>query len=257
MEVTETLKKRGLFIIFGEAFRTGGKFTRARDTPESITLQGLASQTHMILCQMIENKYNIDIDLAFTTYTTPNYDLLKSYYKQLKYEFIHKELIGQTNLVKNVLTNVNINQYEFLFCFRFDMFLKHYFINNFNPFNNKITVSSVCFILCWKEHYIYPRVSDTMLLIPKEYFEIISEDFIFEHEIIGKYISKNMLRPSDFDFILDTLHDSCTEWDYNPLYILVGRVIQQKWHSYGWIFDKVSWEPIKWTTPIRYPDYEL
>jgi hypothetical protein len=256
MDRESGLKKKGLFIIFGEAFRIGGKFTRIRDTSDAIPLQGAASKSHMRLCEHLETKYNLNIDISFTTYTTLNYELLKSYYKPLKSEFVHSDLIGQESLLRNAMYNTDLDEYEFVFWFRFDMLWKDYFVEIFNPFNEKITLAAVCFIPCWREQYIhYPRVIDTMLLVPRKYFNVFSKQLFFVHEMIGYYITQNILQREDFDFILDTLHDSCTSWDYNPLYTLVSRNIEYIWHSYGWIFDKDTWIPKKWVDPIPYPDY--
>ena len=254
-------RKKGLFIVFGESFRIGGKFTRLRDTPESIPLQKLASLSHMVLCEHIEKKYDIEVDFAFTTYTTPNYDLLKSYYKPIKYEFLYDWLIGQDNLLKSVLTTIDINQYEFIFLMRFDLCFKPYFLEIFNPLNDKITVLSLCWILGWKintdnPNIFYPRTAGAICLVPKKYFKTISSVLFFDHDIIAEYVRHNMLQLSDFDYMLNTLHDGCSEWDYNPAYIMVSRSVQHNWISYGWIYDKMLGRPRKWDTPITYPDYQ-
>ena len=42
----------------------------------------------------------------------------------------------------------------------------------------------------------------------------------------------------DLNVMLETLHDSDSEKDYNPLYRIVNRPQSTEWHSSGYAFEK-------------------
>ena len=241
----------GLFIIIGESFRIGEQNTRIRGIPKSYKQQIGACKTHIKFLKHIKLLHKINrIDIVVSTYTTIYDNELINIYKEfLIHKNIYDDVIGLDNLFhESFNNNININNYDFIFYFRIDLYLKNNLFNKFNPNSQMILFPSIC----WKKGYKllnyegsdsvlngYPRVNDTMLFIPKKYFNIINEIYI-GHETWGKLIISKILIIDDLDCILNTYHDSDTSKDFNPLYFIVNRTHSCKWHSKDLIFDKYN-----------------
>jgi len=243
---------KGLIIFIGECFRTGGHGSRARDTPESINAQHAASLTHVKLINNIKEKYNMEIDVAINSYKTNNQDLLLNWYNNNNLTIIFSNfidaMIGQEALINIALHNeklANITCYEFIFICRIDLFLKDLMFELFNPYSQKLTFPSVC----WVKDCVcnnMPRVNDTMLFIPKQ---MLNNDFIvnkkvsFKHESWFIYVHDYKLNFYDLTVYLDTYHDSDSAKDFNPLYYMIGRQESSIWHSIAYILNRNTMQP--------------
>ena len=132
--------------------------------------------------------------------------------------------------------NINVNVYDFIFYIRIDLFLKDYLLKVMDITKNKILFPSIC----WGKNCIiknYPRVNDMMMFIPKKYYEFIRDINIY-HNCWYKLINTSTIKNDDLDVILNTLHDSDSEKDNNPIYYIVNRPESKVWHSPNQIFDK-------------------
>ena len=244
---------KGLIIFIGECFRIGGQDSRIRDTPDSIEKQKSASLTHVKFITRIKEKYNISIDIAINTYKTGNQQLLLSWYnnENILFSQFNEHLMGQQGLINNALDNKNlssIGQYEFIFICRIDLFLKDLLFDLFDPYSQKLTFPSVC----WLKGAVYnnmPRVSDTMLFIPKNMLNrdfIINKNVSLYHDSWFIYVNNHKLNFNDLSVYLDTYHDSDSAKDFNPLYYIVGREESTVWHSMGYILNKSTMQSNKY-----------
>jgi hypothetical protein len=231
-------------IFIGESFRFGSSGNRNRDSRQGYIQQKVASFSHNIFFKSLAEK-GITVSVIIATYKTKyEYDL-KEWYKDwdVKYQFYH-DLIGIENLANNSIKDIeNIFKFDFIFVSRIDLFLKKYFINNFNPFSTKITFPSIC----WVHDSVYknlPRVNDTMLFIPKQYFDKIITKTYLSHEAWYYFQKHYNLNNNDFDTMLETYHDSDSEKDYNPLYYIVARQENHHWHSPNWVINKETFLPM-------------
>jgi len=230
---------KGLFLFIGESFRYGSQKTKIRGTKESYDEQIKACKSHIKFIENMEQKYNLEkSDVIISSYTT-KYDaeLIAVYEKYLVNSTFQQILIGLTNTFHNILLNMkNINDYDFIFYIRIDLFLKDYLLKVIDITKNKILFPSIC----WGKKCIiknYPRVNDMMMFIPKKYYIYINYINIF-HNCWYKLINTSTIKNEDLDVILNTLHDSDSEKDNNPIYYIVNRPESKVWHSPNQIFDK-------------------
>jgi len=241
---------KGLIIFIGECFRTGGHGSRTRDTPESILSQQSASLTHVKLINIIKEKHNMEIDIAINSYKTNNQDLLLTWYSSENIIFSNfiEIMIGQEALINTALHNeklANISCYEFIFICRIDLFLKDLMFELFDPYSQKLTFPSVCWI---KDSVCngMPRVNDTMLFIPKQMLNsnfIVNKKVSFRHESWFTYVHDYKLNFYDLTVYLDTYHDSDSAKDFNPLYYMIGRQESSIWHSIAYILNRNTMQP--------------
>ena len=234
---------KGLFLFIGESFRFGSQMTRIRGTKESYDEQIKACISHIKFIENIEQKYNLEkSDVIISSYTT-NYDaeLIAIYDKYLVGSTFQQTLIGLTNTFHNILLNtknINVNNYDFIFYIRIDLFLKDYLLKVMDISKNKILFPSIC----WGKKCIiknYPRVNDMMMFIPKKYYVFIKNINIY-HNCWYKLIHESPIKNDDLDVILNTLHDSDSEKDNNPIYYIVNRPQTDKFHSEGLLFNKFN-----------------
>ena len=140
---------KGLFLFIGESFRYGSQKTRIRGTIESYDEQIKACKSHIKFIENVEQKYNLEkSDVVISSYTT-TYDaeLIAIYEKYLVSSTFQQTLIGLTNIFHNTLLNtknVNINNYDFIFYIRIDLFLKDYLLKVMDITKNKILFPSIC-----------------------------------------------------------------------------------------------------------------
>jgi hypothetical protein len=123
----------------------------------------------------------------------------------------------------------NIDSYDSILIMRADTFIKDHFSEIFNIHWNKIMFSSVCFKLnnFHKLKNNDPRIGDTIIFIPSEYFYLLSNPAgIWNSHDTWTFLKDNYkLTNNDLDVMLDTFHDSDTLKDWNPIYYLVNRDI--------------------------------
>jgi hypothetical protein len=228
-----------LFIILGESFRLGGQNTRIRGGSESFVPQIDASNTHIALINFLKNKYNLDSDVSIGTYTTQYDNDLLSIYKENLIDYkIYDDLIGINGLFQDAISRNldNIDNYDFVFYLRVDLYLKDHFSEIFTPIWSDIRFPTVC----WKKHSTYlgkPRVNDLMLYIPKKYFDKMDR-MILGHEAWHRFNYDLEIPDADMDVMINTYHDSDSEKDRNPLYYIVNRPESAIWHSENETFTK-------------------
>ncbi len=219
-------------ILLGESFRSGGQNTRERGKPESVKEQMIACQSHL---NFMESYHDVKWKVRLYTYTT-NYDslLINKYGNYLeKYNFISGEPIGLQKLYE--MSIQNLPTYDFIFVCRIDLYLKPEFISKFDYRWKEIRYP----FICWKNSggdivNLHPRVSDTMVFIPKKYN---LNDIHLSHD--GWYsLIKNGYTIDNIDVMINTYHDSDSEKDYNPIYYIVNRPQSTNWFSRGQYFDK-------------------
>jgi hypothetical protein len=177
------------------------------------------------------------MDILINTYDTKYENELKSWYSPYSLKYItNKELMGPDNLVKNSLSQINNNDYEFIIFTRMDVCFKPYFIDTFSINLEKIMFISIhtmhfntrewnCgFLLDVPENPVKentPAVNATILIVPKKHY-IIFNDISVEHYGWLKY-NKLGIKHEEMDFILDTYHDADPFKESNPAYYFSSR----------------------------------
>ena len=97
-----------------------------------------------------------------------------------------------------------------------------------------------------------------MLFVPNMYLDILYYKIGLKlyHNSILDYLQNN-IKLTDFDFILNTLHDSDTAKEYNPLYSLVSRNNTKVWHSYGLEIREKDFMIMETNKKHSFPDWNL
>jgi hypothetical protein len=221
-----------LIIFLGESFRLGGQFNRNRGTPESFKAQMDACDSHI---RFIE-KQKADVFIA-SYHTQFDEQLLSVYKPYLIGSTFYPDVIGLNTLFHKTIESLDIEKYDSVFYIRIDLYLKDHFLEVFQP-KQMILFPTICWKCCSIEND-HPRVNDTMLYIPKKYYEFIKYIDIGHNMwcLCSKYITYE-----DMDTIIDTYHDSDSEKDFNPIYYIVNRPESLVWHSKGHIFDKYNFK---------------
>ena len=234
-------KNKCLIIFVGESFRDGFQHSREKDTEKGYETQKIATDSHIKFIEHLKNS-NIESDVIINTYDTKYQDDLKEWYDNYLLNYTsNQELIGIEKLINNAISSNKkniINNYDFVYICRIDLCLKDYFIETFNPDWNKIYFSSITWRECYKTVNNEPRISDTMIFIPSPYFYLFNLNIYLNHDAWFTYKTDYNLTNNDMDFILDTYHDSDTFKDFNPLYYMVSRPENQKWHSENLLIDR-------------------
>jgi hypothetical protein len=232
-----------LFIVLGEAFRTGGQYSRITGRPESYEQQISACKSHIKLIEHIEKQRKSTIDVCIGTYHTNfNNDLYAIYQKYEKHRHIHHEKIGITGLFRYSVNEINMNDYDFVFYIRIDLVLKDKLFEC-NLFDKKrILFPFVCFTInnCDKIGK-YPRICDTFSIIPKKWYNIL-HNIEFNHSSWKNLMVNNNLRLKDIDTVIHTYHDSDSEKDRNPLYYIANRPqCSSSYNNETQIFNKYNY----------------
>jgi hypothetical protein len=222
----------GILLLIGEPFRLGEQGTRNRGDPSSYKYQIDACRSHL---QFINSFSNIKWKIILFTYTTQYDTVLKNIYSPFHSKFL-EYTIGYDNLfgISKMYISQSKLKYDFIFVSRIDLKFTHLFIQKFNP--NWRTIHYP--FICWKRDSIckqyYPRVSDTMIFIPKKYN---LSSITLNHDSWAELCNRGFAY-SDIDVMINTYHDSDSSKDYNPLYIIVNRNKTDVWDSPNQIFNK-------------------
>jgi hypothetical protein len=233
-------KNKCLVLFIGESFRDGFQHSREKDTEKGYNTQKIASESHIKFIENLKNK-NIDTDVIINTYDTKYEVELEEWYKNYLIDYIsNQSLIGIEKLINNAITKNRkyINNYDFVYVCRIDLCLKDYFIEKFNPEWNKIYFSNITWRECYKTINNEPRIADVMMFIPNPYFYLFNLNIYLNHDAWFTYKTDYNLTNNDMDFMIDTYHDSDTFKDFNPLYYMVSRPENQKWHSENYLIDR-------------------
>lgn len=228
---------KGCLLFFGESFRLGKQFTRDIGSDSSYHDQILASKSHLKFIQDI----NFPIDVYLTSYTTKySQELIQLYEGYLIRHKFHDSLVGQVELIRQMLSTIDLSRYNFILILRIDLFLKPHFTKIFQPSWNTIMWPSICFKPYHTTARGYPRVNDTMLFVPQKYFSYLptiyaSQDTHAQWEYL---LEHSFLTVHDLDTMLPTFHDSDSNKDKNPIYRIVNREESTVHHNPGEIFYK-------------------
>lgn len=239
----ETLNKKKnkcLVLFIGESFRDGFQHSREKDTQKGYDTQKIATESHIKFIENLRDQ-NIDTDVIINTYDTKYEDDLKELYKNYLIDYIsNPSLIGIEKLINNAIykNRKYINNYDFVYVCRIDLYLKDYFIEKFNIEWNKIYFSNITWRECYKTFNNEPRIADVMMFIPSPYFYLFNLNIYLNHDAWFTYKTDYNLTNNDMDFMIDTYHDSDTFKDFNPLYYMVSRPENQKWHSENYLIDR-------------------
>lgn len=244
-------KKRALVVLFGGAFRGGHGGTVSE-------VQGIASDSHVRFIHYVQERYNYDIDVILSTYSTEYDKDLLGFYNSTNVVaplLLPQPMIGIQELMRKAAAAANnIQQYDWLFAIRIDLFVKPLLTEIFDPTWDKVLFPSVCFVLQgWhKTGNGMPRITDTLLFIPRKY---ITLPIWISHDGWPQWFHENHLNHSEMGTMVKTYHDSDALKDWNPLYYMMGRQCTQSWYSKGLEFDHPgTMEPINST--ITYDEYE-
>lgn len=239
-----TKNKKGLLVLFGESFREGNQNTRLRDTKNSIEPQKSASKSHVDFCNYIKENYDIQMDIVINTYDTKYENELKGWYGNYLLKYMsNPELIGP-KIAQDAIDNVaNIQDYDFVFITRVDIYIKPHYYKIFNPEWDKIYFISQCWTITGcgfleNSDINYPRVNPTFEYFPKKYFRVLKNIDVVSHESWKHYIDTFQLTTNDLDFMVDYYHDSDSYKDFNPYYKMAGRKENNVWHDRGKKIDR-------------------
>lgn len=232
-------------VFIGESFRLGSQHTRNRGSQEAYPQQISASRTHKDLIAFINREWGYTVDVYIHTYSTRYDDELLGVYDPVT----HSVFLDPSNTVtRSINDHVALSKagiahnanYDFIWFIRIDVYLKEALLERLvqigsTAFQERILYPSMCYIGHHKTRS-WPRVNDTMLSIPMKYRELLdSGELTLDHDSWASIANK---RPDvNLGFLLDTLHDSDSEKDWNPIYTIVNRKECSKWHSEGWRFS--------------------
>ena len=226
------MSKIGIFILIGEPFRSGEQGTRIRGDKGAYQEQIDACKSHI---EFMNHYSSIKWKVLIFTYTTPFDESIRNLYKPYHSSFLN-DPIGYDALFEFSKQHLIRNQikYDFIFVSRIDLKFKSEFKKIFNHKWNTIRYPFVC----WKKDSTcktyYPRVSDTMVYIPKKY----NLSYItLNHDSWAELCERGLVY-TDIDVMINTYHDSDSSKDINPLYVIVNRNKTKKWDSPNEIFDK-------------------
>jgi hypothetical protein len=232
---------KGLFIIIGECFREGGQNSRVNETGFGIMQQYKACCSH----KKFFDSLKIDYDVIINTYNVMNQELLVDTYDNYCNKFIFNselddltnfenissntliknnniKLVGLSKLFNQCIKEYHTDDYDFVFYFRIDLFLKDKFIETFNVSWNKIMFPSICI----KPFHINKlgdnRVNDTMMFIPKKY-NMVLKNIEISHNSVSFLKSIYNLNMSMIGYMLSTYYDSDSAKHWNPIYYIAGR----------------------------------
>ena len=220
---------KGLILFRGLTFRGFGKSRDFDYSQESCYNQFLATSSHVKLVKLLKEQGH-DIQVAFDTIMGEKTNELMDLFEGDINFYSFKNVIDldmQFSFYRSVRSLEPIffyENYDFFLVIRNDLLLKDKFFEVFNPNDDKLKFISVLWYQHRKTDLGNPRVNDCIFFFPKKYFYLISQipqpqGFDFHH-ILDSWLEKNQI---EFDFYLNTYHDSNTELDYNPLYRLINR----------------------------------
>jgi hypothetical protein len=232
-----------LVVIAGESFRDGGRLSRETATSESYKTQKEATDSHINFIKHLESSHDIKVEVTLSSYHTKYASELVRWYDSsvnVVNRIFTQKLVEETNqhtteynrnyktAIKKSLSNKA--NYDFIFLFRFDLLLKDYLFEIFDPNWNTIRFPATWH---WKPHlktgkfecgFTYPVVVDAMMFIPKRLFHTIFE-FHLDLKAWGELICNKKLGVGyeDLDVMINTMHRPNTEHQWNPLFKMISR----------------------------------
>lgn len=228
---------RGVVVLFGESFRLGFQGNRNIGSEESYAGQMEASKSHIDFVNQLRRDKGAEIDVVVNTYETRYSEELKSLYDPLVFNLNHHQC-GYKNIFHQScgLADELLGGRDFVFFLRIDLFLKDTFFSAFRADESRILWPSVCWVQDCR-HEGSPRVSDTMVCVPSKWFPLVRDKNFWAyhdgwHQLLGRVGNEGQ------GTFLNTLHDSDSAKDWNPIYRMSNRPEQTKWHSEDFLFTK-------------------
>ena len=170
---------KGLFIFLGESFRTGLQGSRIIGQENSIKGQLEACDSHVLFFNHLKDKFNININICLSTYTTTLTPLLIDKYSDfnVKTNIFDRGNLHMGFLFNSSLVQYDIQKFDFIFIIRIDLILKPYLYDVFIP-RDKILFPFVQIPLLNKKNDLYWDIfaeccPDTMFYIPNKYYEYL------------------------------------------------------------------------------------
>ena len=228
---------RGVVVLFGESFRLGFQGNRHIGSEESYAGQMEASKSHIDFVNQLRRDNRAEIDVVVNTYDTRYSEELKSLYEPLEFN-LNSCHIGLHNIFRQScdIASKFLDGRDFVFFLRIDLFLKEAFNSTFRAESDRIMWPSVCWV---RDPWCFgmPRVSDTMVYVPSKWFHLVmNKDFVIDHTGWSQLLQH--VGNDGQGAFLDTLHDSDSAKDWNPIYRISNRKEEKKWHSEGFLFTK-------------------
>lgn len=222
--------KKGMLLLLGECFREGNIGSRKRDTDFGLKTQKDATTSHIDFSTFVKKKNNVELEIYINTYETKYKTELIKWYGNLL-----KKINLQSTIFKNILElydnscssikNVS-DTFDFILITRCDIFIKPYFYTHiFNPNWTKIMFATQNYNHDSKCGFYNgePIVNPEIMFIPKKYFYILSSNFYDLHWTWEHLKKKFNLTNNDMGFMIDSLHNSNSLYDKNPIYYMVSR----------------------------------
>lgn len=233
-----------LFIFLGESFRGGEWLSRKRGDPHTYAEQKLACYSHIKFLNFINLKFKITTDLIVDTYETPYSDELVGWYGPRVKSYVHTgEAIGYENLYKHSLTLIDdIDAYEFIHFIRIDLYLKDYFFKTFKISQTHLQYAFRGTPIPFIENI--PRLNDMMLYVPKIHFNFLKLKIVLFHDLWAWGILQRLRLTKHVSTYIDTIHDSNTKRDWNPIFRIVNRPESGTWEWEGYVCLNLNKAPV-------------
>jgi len=265
-------------LLVGESFRKGGQSSRVRGHPESVPDQIAACASHVALFQHLANAHACNADLFICTRSTRyDADALACYAPHApswggtvawssffpdarRTDNVHPYIHACLDAIE--ATEQAYAPYHAVFVLRIDLCLKDAFKACLNPATiggngDRVTLPCVC--MTYKRCHLcrgnQPRVNDMMAWVPKRFFERLlkSRKLKVTHDSWPQLVDLGLCE-DDIGVMIDTLHDSDSFKDWNPLYRVVNRPETNNWRSPGVTFDRATKQPkTADTSALGYP----
>lgn len=254
--------KKALFVIVGGSFRsgggrwTGGSINTIMGRNDSYDEQKLATLSHLNYIDHL-NAQGYEVDVQIGTYETQYTKELLSWYKTKTskveakiFDFVPNSAAflekphgapgyGLPRMFQITMDGVNLASYEFLVFIRTDVIIK-----NMDLFISKLNVETKQLTLPFNlmDPYLsyegYPWPSDMLMFVPKNLFDKINFSQIEIYHSVWKWLRQNTnLTDEDIGYMIDTMHDSDSANDWNPLYRLANRKASNNWPGVGRKYD--------------------
>jgi len=233
---------KALFIFLGESFRSGGWLSRERGDPRTYTEQKLACESHMKFLNFIHLKFKITSNIIVDTYETPwSRELIEWYSPGLTW--VHSgPAIGYENLYRHSLSLIDdIDRYDFVHFIRIDLFLKPHFSDVFEPSPTHLQYAFRTTPIPLIENI--PRLNDMMLYVPKLHFQLLKLKIVLFHDLWVWGLIQRVHMTRNVRTYIDTIHESNTKRDWNPLFRIVNRAEATTWQWQGYKSVKLTEEP--------------
>ncbi len=222
---------RILMPLIGESFRIGGQGSRTRGGVYSISLQKLATYSHLRFIKYMKEKNNIDVDIVFITYKESEEELnaLEKWYGKYLVNkiYFNYKFSSEVDLFQHAgyfLKSINIfDHYDYIFLMRFDFYIKEYFQNILFKLNPEKVIYTHRDLNEFRDENDWKYVGHYCMVVPKKFFNYITDGALWtsKHETF-KYLELHEGNNS-YEILVNVPHWSSSCLGYNPFFTMVGR----------------------------------